>query len=187
MLVVEHLHKAFGDIVLFQDFSFSLEAGESISFMAPSGKGKTSLLHMILGLEQADAGRIWTDKKTFSVVFQEDRLVEDASVYTNIALVKARADKGKIKEIAEHLGLREMLYKRAALLSGGQKKRLSLARALYYDGDIFVLDEALKGLDREMKTGVIPYIREYMRGKHCLFVSHDEEECRQMGFPVLHL
>lgn len=185
MLIISNLYKSFGEKPLFRDFNLELKDKQSLCIMGSSGCGKTTLLNIIMGLEPYERGSVLKDARKISAVFQEDRLIEGLTAYRNIALVKKNEDCELIKSIASKLELSNFLMQKAGALSGGQKRRLSIARALYYDGELMIFDEAFKGLDKELKGKVLLYVKESTADRQCIFVSHDESEnevfrCKQI-------
>lgn len=183
MLVINNLCKKFGQKILFKNFNLELKGNESICITGSSGCGKSTLLDMIMGIETFDGGSIKKDAKKISAVFQEDRLIEDLSCYRNIAIVKGYTDnkdkrmqRENIEKIAFELGIGSLLLQKSGSLSGGEKRRLCIARALYHNGDLMIFDEAFKGLDMELKKNVLLYVKKSTADKQCILVSHDEDE-----------
>jgi len=160
-------------------------AGEKVALMGASGMGKTTLLRMLLGLEQPDAGTITANVKEMAVVFQEDRLCERASVYHNLSMVcKTKEQMAQIKPVLGALGLAGCERKKAASLSGGMKRRVAIARAILAGRQILLLDEPLKGLDEVTKHQVMLFMKEKMHGKTVLYITHEEDEARYFGCKV---
>ena len=172
--------KSFGDIEVLKDFNLSVDEGEHIAIMGKSGKGKTTVLNIIMGFEVPDSGFVEVTKD-ISTVFQENRLCEDFFAISNVCLLKK--NKSLAKKILDRLGIDST--QKVKTMSGGQKRRLSIARALYYDGELMIFDEAFKGLDKELKGKVLLYVKESTADRQCIFVSHDESEnevfrCKQI-------
>ena len=148
ILQVEHLTKAFGDHLLFRDLTFSV-SGPAVLW-APSGWGKTTLLRILLGLEQPDSGTIAGVGRT-AAVFQEDRLCPQLSAVENVLLVlpDGKARRQAVEADFALLGMTgEALTLPAARLSGGQKRRAALLRAVWAKADTRLLDEPLRALHR---------------------------------------
>ena len=147
---IENLSKSYDGRQVFENLNMELTEGRITCIMAPSGKGKTTLLRILIGLEQADRGKITgIEGKNISVVFQEDRLCENLNVLSNIRLVQK--EKTEIREGLEAVGLLDCCHQPVRELSGGMKRRVAILRALYAKWDILFLDEPFKGLDKEMK------------------------------------
>lgn len=188
-ILIEHLYKAYGKNQVLSDFSARLEKGKTTCIMAPSGRGKTTLLRILAGLEEQDSGRITglEDMKK-SMVFQEDRLCENLSASANIRLVRQKKPWGrekdaeqKIKEAMKAVGLSGCESQPVREFSGGMKRRTALLRALYSEWDLLLLDEPFKGLDEETKEKVIQYTKNKCEGKTVVFVTHDRNEAEKMS------
>ncbi len=161
---------------IFENFSLHINEGEKIHLSAPSGKGKTTLLRIIAGLEKVKKGSVKIkDNAKISVVFQEDRLIPFVSVKKNVSLFSSdeRAEK-----LLYELGLKEYEDISVDELSGGMKRRVALARALSKDFDILLLDEAFNGLDGETLLKVCEVVNRYTENKTVILVSHHEEEAK---------
>lgn len=179
---ISNLSKSYGSHQIFSGLSFSVPKGKTICIMAPSGAGKTTLLRILMGLETADGGSIsGMEGMKKSAVFQEDRLCENLTASVNIRLVKEKGDREEVREMMEKVGLYGCENQPVRELSGGMRRRVALLRALYADWDILFLDEPFKGLDKEGKEKVMAYTKKVCEGKTVLFVTHDEEEAKQMG------
>lgn len=140
----------------------------------PSGAGKTTVLRLIAGLEQPDSGTIsGTSAKKISMVFQNDRLLPGSSATENIALVSSPEDAALWLERME---LTDAANKKPSKLSGGMRRRVALARALAYGGDILLLDEPFKGFDPALKQRILPYITAFAKTAAVVLVTHDEQE-----------
>ena len=159
---------------LFKDFSLHIKEGERIWLSGASGRGKTTLLRLIMGLEKVKKGKIEiSEKAKISVVFQEDRLIPFVSVRKNVSLF---SNEEKAERLLTLLGLKEAADMSVDELSGGMKRRVALARALSKDFNLLILDEALNGLDEETKKITAFVINEYTQNKTVIFVSHSGEE-----------
>jgi len=158
--------------------------------MGSSGQGKTTLLRIMLGLEQPDGGQVTgMEDKRMSVVFQEDRLCENLSAAANIRLVsRVPLKAGGIIETMSAVGLDpDCATQTARSMSGGQRRRVALLRALAAEYDVLFMDEPFKGLDAKTKEMVMLYTKGRSMGKTVVFVTHEESECETMGGNVIHL
>ena len=189
---IEHLDKAYGENQVLKDFSAVIPEGKTTCIMAPSGKGKTTLLNILLGLESYDGGRIrGLEGKKKSAVFQEDRLCENLSSRANICMIREKKiSRGsgflkKMEEGLEALELQEWGDQPVRKLSGGMKRRTAILRALLADWEILFMDEPFKGLDIETKKKVMEYVKNECLGKTVVFVTHDPEEAKEMGAEIL--
>lgn len=157
----------------------------SYCLMAPSGAGKTTLLHLAAGLVRPDAGSIKVTVNGaagaplfVSMVFQEDRLCEAESATTNVTL--ACRDEGKAVKCLEKLLPKEALQKPVSQLSGGQRRRVCIARALLADSRILLLDEPFTGLDEENRQRAAEVILAYRAGRLLLAATHDEADAERL-------
>ena len=184
MIRWENLSKKYGEEEVLNELTAALPEGETTVLMAASGFGKTTLAHLLLGLLAPDGGTIkGLEGKRISAVFQEDRLCEPFSALENVRLVTAkRADTDQILQELEALDLPEdMVRKPVNQLSGGQRRRVALARAMAAESDFICLDEPFKGLDVETKQKAMEYVKERGKGKTILLITHDMEEAEFFG------
>lgn len=191
MISVTHLSKAFHDKKVLNDLSFCIEKGSITAVMAPSGVGKTTLLRILMGLEQADEGQVdGLEGLTLSAVFQEDRLCANLSPVSNIRLVTGKAfSKKEILEALNELGLGSCVSQPVRELSGGQRRRVCLLRALLAPWDLLLMDEPFKGLDAKTRDFAMHYVQNFCarRGGTVIFVTHDVYEAQQLADRVLTL
>lgn len=171
---LDHVSKSYQGRMVLRDFSLELPGRGFCCVLGPSGAGKTTLLRLMAGLEQPDSGTV-TVSAPVSMVFQEDRLLAHDTVLENAALA---ADPQRAKELLVRLGLAEWLFRRPAALSGGMRRRVAIARALAAPAGVYLMDEPLKGLDRDTKQAVLALIREETRNGLLVLVTHDPEEAR---------
>ena len=184
-----HLKKAYGEHVIFSNLTMELKKGAVTCLMAPSGVGKTTLLRILAGLEQADGGKIGgLEALRKSMVFQEPRLAEELTAAANIQLAVKRRMFGKEKRSSRHLveemeelGLSGCENQAVSELSGGMRQRVAVLRAMRMDADFLLLDEPFRGLDAGTKKKTMNYIRRKGKEKTMLLVTHDLEEAEAMG------
>ncbi len=183
MLKLCNIEKSFGEKKVLCDVSLTIERGEIAVLSGASGGGKTTLLRIAAGLEKADNGTVEKDG-TLAVVFAEARLFPSVTVLENVTAVM-KGDKKKNKEKAEKilasLGLAEAGTLYPAELSSGMAARVSIARALAFDADIYLLDEPLKSLDGELKHSVMEDLLVFFKTKAVFVISHDETEADVMA------
>lgn len=149
--------------------------------MGPSGRGKTTLARLLLGLEKPDEGRV-TVSGRLAAVFQEDRLCPQLSAVANVALVLPGRGEEAARRALEELGLSgEDLTKPAALLSGGQQRRAALARAMLAPAEGVVLDEPFKGLDEATAALAMDWTKRQAAGRWLLLITHDPEQAACFG------
>ena len=186
---IRNLTKKYGKKEIFKNFSLEIETGKVTALMGKSGFGKTTLIRILMGLEKYDEGKITgLENQKISTVFQEDRLCENLSAITNISIVCEKET--SIREISvelEKIGLKESQNKPVKTLSGGLKRRVAIIRCIMAKSDIIIFDEPLKGLDEITKKNVIRYLKEKIRGKTVIIVTHDIEEARQLDGTIVNL
>lgn len=192
---IKNLYKSYGELVICEDFNMTLENEKITGLLGPSGCGKTTLLNILAGLEEYDSGTIdGLEGKTLSYIFQEDRLIPWSTVKDNIVFVlKSIYDDHEGGRIADEylqmVGLKDYAHYYPHQLSGGMKQRVAIARAFAYPADILLMDEPFKGLDLDLKTGLIEsFLRLWEEDKRTvIFVTHDLEEARSLGHYIYHL
>ena len=172
---IEHLCKAYDGKPVLENVSFTAAAGRVTCIMAPSGRGKTTLLRILLGLERADSGTVTLPEHCrWSAVFQEDRLLEHLDAMGNLRFVLGAAlNEPAAKALLTELGLGETAGKPVREFSGGMKRRLALARALLAPFDLLALDEPFTGLDEDNRDRAWRCVLDRTAGRTVLLVSHE--------------
>ena len=192
-----------------RDVSFELEPGSFTFLTGASGAGKTSLLKMIYlalrptrGLITAFGEDVATLpreavpalRRRVGVVFQEFRLLDHLSAFDNAALplrlagLKSKVYRDDVGELLAWVGLGERMHAMPATLSGGEKQRLAIARAVVGKPDVLLADEPTGNVDHDMAIRILKLFVELNRlGTTVLIASHDMDLVRQSGAPVLHL
>lgn len=190
------VEKSFGSVSAFSGISFTVEGDAPVCLMAPSGFGKTTLLRMAARLENPDEGSLEVldvDGSVFvprvSMAFQEDRLVEhlDALANARIALHARDAAWGDAPRLLERLGIGDCIDKPARSCSGGQRRRIALARALLTPHDALLLDEPFTGLDDASRTRAARIVRAHERGRVVIVATHDGRDAALLGARVVRL
>ena len=179
---IQHLCKSFDGKVVLDHVSLTLESGGTVCLMAPSGRGKTTLLRCIAGLEAPDSGQITDLPERIAYVFQEDRLCDGFSAVDNIRLVTGKAlGEGEIRRHLEELGLAGSLDQPVRELSGGMRRRVVISRAVCFGAGLLLLDEPFKGLDDEARQQTADYILRHRGAAVILCVTHDREDAAALG------
>ena len=187
-IIISGLCKAYGEHVVLKDFSCCFEAGSASCLMAPSGYGKTTLLRLIMGLEQADAGSIaGADGLRINPLFQEDLLCENLNAIANLQLVNVQLDRKAAKNALLDTGLEDCAGQKVHRFSGGMKRRVALMRALCASGDLLLLDEPFKGLDEDNRRRMIACIEKYRNGRTMILVSHDERDALALQAQIIRM
>ncbi|WP_455155031.1 ATP-binding cassette domain-containing protein [Stomatobaculum longum] len=193
---------AYGDTELVRDVNLSAASGELLALLGPSGSGKTSLLRAIAGFLPLTAGEIRFDgvrvnelpveERQLGMVFQEHRLFPALTVYRNLevcltgtvtARVTAAEAAARIAELLPALGLTGLEARFPAELSGGQQRRVALARALLVRPRLLLLDEPCTGLDALLRRELTELLRreQRSRGLTTVFVTHEEEDAARIA------
>ena len=192
MLKVSDLTFSFGEKNVIDHLSFELNAGEILAVMGPSGCGKTTLLGIVAGLLKPQSGEIENTFAKISYAFQEPRLFPWLTVKENVLAVMDEKDPEAEETAMESLALVELSSssdKYPEALSGGMKSRASLARALAYGGDIFLLDEPFAALDEDLRRSLGETLKEYLRANNAsaILVTHNKEDAERIADRILTL
>jgi NitT/TauT family transport system ATP-binding protein len=186
-IIIKDLCKSYGENKVLVKLNTVIEKGRITCLMAPSGEGKTTLMNILMGFENADSGTVENIPQNKSAVFQEDRLCESFSAFTNIKIANDSLDDDTVISHLEQVGLGDAVYQQVSTLSGGQKRRVALVRALLAEKDILFLDEPFKGLDENTKKIVTGYLLNNTADTTVVMVTHDIDEAESLGAKVLYL
>lgn len=192
MLELKNISKQFGQKTIFDGFNLTVQDGEVLSLVGPSGGGKTTLLRMLAGLESIDSGQVFYNGEDVGIdhlgnrnllgfVFQDFQLFPHLTVLDNLTLSptitmgKQKSDaKEKALDLLARLGLKEHAQVYPYSLSGGQKQRVALARAMMIDPQIIGYDEPTSALDPELRQTVEALIVQNREmGITQIVVTHD--------------
>jgi ABC-type sugar transport system ATPase subunit len=199
-VTLESVTKTFpGGTVAVDDLSLEITDGEFMILVGSSGCGKTTALRMIAGLEKPTAGTIRIGERIVNEVSARDRDI--AMVFQNYALyphmtvarnlayplrqrrMPKRQVAQRVHEVAEMLGLEELLKRRPAQLSGGQRQRVAMGRALVREPEVFLLDEPLSNLDAKLRVEMRAALKRLHArlGVTTVYVTHDQVEAMTLG------
>ncbi|WP_456483947.1 ATP-binding cassette domain-containing protein [Methanopyrus kandleri] len=201
MLRVEGVRFSYGDREVLRGVDLEVGPGEIRVLFGPNGSGKSTLLKIIAGILKPDEGRVIIggkdvtelppEKRQVGYVPQQPALFPHMTVEDNItySLQNGRGDPDRLDELVELLGLEEYLDRKPDELSGGYQSRVSLARALFSDPKVMLLDEPLSDVDLTVKADLVPRFREVLKETDipALYVTHDPWEAERIGdsFTVL--
>ena len=204
IIEIEHLSKSFGDVRAVQDLSFRVRKGELFAFLGVNGAGKSTTINILCGQLQKDGGKIVVDgcdldknadsvKRELGVVFQNSVLDKALTVReileSRAALysITGYAFKKRLSGLAELLQFGDLLKRPVGKLSGGQKRRIDIARALLHKPKILILDEPTTGLDpqtRQMLWSVVGELRE-QENMTVFLTTHYMEEAADADYVVI--
>lgn len=209
LLEIKHLHKAFGDHTILEDFSLEVARGEVVVIIGPSGCGKSTLLRCINALEDFQSGEILlqgspinrSDKDVYrmrqkiGMVFQSYELFPHLTILDNILLAPTKVQKRdrkeaetEAKELLAKVGLADRCADFPRQLSGGQKQRIAIVRALIMHPEILLLDEITAALDPEMVHEVLDVVLALARsGSTMLIVTHEMAFAKAVADRILFL
>lgn len=204
-LSIDDVSIAFGGRSILGQVTVSVETGEVLAVVGPSGVGKSTLLRIVAGIERPDAGRIFLDgadvtdvpvhRRSIGLVFQDDQLFPHLNVAENIGFgpkMKGHARGDIAARVTELLALVDLVgfeQRRVDSLSGGEAKRVALARAMAPRPQLLLLDEPLAGLDRALHDRLVLDLRQILTTTRttALVVTHDLDEAAHLADRIIHL
>ncbi|MEM8795801.1 MAG: ABC transporter ATP-binding protein [Pseudomonadota bacterium] len=200
---IENLRKEFGSFTAVQSSTFTIEDGEFFMLLGPSGCGKTTTLRMMAGLELPTSGEIYIDgeevgqkrasERDIAFVFQLFALYPHMNVGQNMAyplrsqgMSRSEANE-RVLDVARILGIEDMLKRPVGGLSGGDRQRVALGRAIVREPKAFFMDEPLGALDAEFREHMAEELRALhdRMGATTVYVTHDQLEAMQMGDKIV--
>lgn len=204
IIEIDHLHKAFGDVKAVQDLSFRVREGELFAFLGINGAGKSTTINILCGQLAKDSGTVKIGgidldaepdsiKRSLGVVFQNSVLDKELSVRDNLASraalygLRSKDFQNRLAELARLLEFEELLKRSVGKLSGGQRRRIDIARALLHSPKILILDEPTTGLDPQTRSLLWRVIGE-LRNKENMTVfltTHYMEEAADADYVVI--
>lgn len=204
MIKIEHLKKDFGDIHAVNDLSFSVKKGELFAFLGVNGAGKSTTINIICGQLSKDGGNVQICganlendidfiKRNLGVVFQNSVLDKDLSVKDNLESRAAlygicgKDFKSRLTELSVLLDFNDLLRRPVGKLSGGQRRRIDIARALLHKPEILILDEPTTGLDPQTRSLLWQVIDDLRKkdGLTVFLTTHYMEEAADADYVVI--
>lgn len=204
VIEIQNLNKSFGDIKAVNDLSFSVREGELFAFLGVNGAGKSTTINIICGQLGFESGSVFVDgyslsdniksiKCSLGVVFQNSVLDKTLTVYDNLesraALygIYGKEFKSRLYELSELLDFEDLLRRTVGKLSGGQLRRIDIARALLHNPKVLILDEPTTGLDpqtRKLLWNVISVLRKE-KNMTVFLTTHYMEEAAEADYVVI--
>jgi multiple sugar transport system ATP-binding protein len=198
-IVLDQITKVFGDVLAVNSVSLEIPDGEFVVLVGPSGCGKSTILRMIAGLEEVTAGEISIDGeqvtdlepklRDIAMVFQNYALYPHMSVAANLEfglklrhMPKAERQR-RVQDVAEILGLDQLLHRKPSELSGGQRQRVAIGRAMVREPKAFLMDEPLSNLDAKLRVHMRAELQRLHErlGTTTVYVTHDQVEAMTLG------
>ena len=204
IIEIAHLSKRFGDVQAVNDLSFRVKEGELFAFLGINGAGKSTTINIMCGQLSKDTGTVRIDgidldddpdkiKRSLGVVFQNSVLDKDLSVQDNLqsraALygIRGAAFRARLTELAGLLEFQDLLKRTVGKLSGGQRRRIDIARALLHEPEILILDEPTTGLDPQTRKLLWDAVSRMRREKSMtvFLTTHYMEEAADADYVVI--
>lgn len=178
ILTLNNISKSYDGLPVLSDLSLTVSLGEIVVLIGPSGCGKTTLLNLISGLVKPDAGTLEGTGAKLSYMFQSARLLPWRTVKENICLVRDTPDPAAVQTLISAVGLEGFENYYPSQLSGGMARRCALARAFYFGGAYFLMDEPFQGLDYGIRMEMVNMLLSIWRLQKpgVLFVTHEIDE-----------
>lgn len=185
------LRRSYAGRAVVRDVSLEVAAGEVVGLLGPNGAGKTTVFRLLTGVERADAGEVWLGEQRIDALPldararaglgylpQEDSLFRDLSVVDNVRVALAVSGKrGDVTALLERVGIEKLAGRRTEALSGGERRRLAIARLLAIEPRVLLLDEPFAGIDPIAIAGLQALIRDLTRdGVAVLLTDHAVRE-----------
>ena len=204
IMEISHLHKAFGQVQAVQDLNFHVKKGELFAFLGVNGAGKSTTINIICGELRKDSGSVQicgadldrepdSIRRRLGVVFQNSVLDRELSVRDNLrsraALygIRGRDFEKRLEELSQLLEFGDLLRRPLGRLSGGQRRRIDIARALLHGPEILILDEPTTGLDPQTRVNLWQVVERLRReaGLTVFLTTHYMEEAADADYVVI--
>jgi multiple sugar transport system ATP-binding protein len=199
----ESVNKTFDSVQAVRDLNLQIGDGEFLTLLGPSGCGKTTTLNLLAGLEAVDTGKIWIGDRVvndisprdrnIALVFQSYALYPHMTVFENIAFpLKARSRVPKsevaerVKAVARTLNIEDLLSRYPKEISGGQRQRTALGRAMVRNPTVFLMDEPLSNLDAQLRLQMRAELAQLYDDLKttCVYVTHDQAEAMALSTKI---
>ena len=204
IIQIEHLSKSFGDLKAVDDLSFNVKEGELCAFLGVSGAGKSTTISIMCGQQTKDSGKVFIGgkdldestegiKRELGVVFQNSVLDKALSVRDNLRYraalygITGAVFEKRLAELAELLDFADLMKRTVGKLSGGQRRRIDIARALLHSPEILILDEPTTGLDpqtRKLLWGAVSRLRKE-QNMTVFLTTHYMEEAADADYVII--
>ncbi len=188
-LELKHIRKAYGDLVVFRDLNLHIERGDRIALVGPNGAGKSTLMRMLSGEEAADSGTRAVGYQVVVEYFAQDEATRLNPALTVYETLEAGSPTGMVPAIRNILGgflfSGDDVYKKAGVLSGGERTRLAVARMLLRPSNTLLLDEPTNHLDLDSKDVLLEALEDY--GGTLIFVSHDRYFVEKLATRIIEI
>ena len=179
-IVFENVTKRYENTVL-AGVTLAFAEGKITALLGPSGRGKTTVLRLLAGLEKADSGKVKVKGKV-GYLFQEPRLLPTLNAFANVRLA-AESD-AATKEALALCKAEALADKLPGEMSGGERQRVALARLVAFGGDIWLLDEPFSALDAQTKNEIVENLLPLLRTRTVVLVTHNPEEAAMADISV---
>lgn len=196
MIALDHVSKSFDSLRVVHDLDLTIQGGQIVGIVGPSGVGKTTILKLIAGIVEPDAGSVKiTGEGTVGYVFQEPRLLPWRTAVDNVAVTLRALGRDKAEARAEaaswleRVGLKGFEHYHPAELSGGMAQRVSIARAFAVDPRILLLDEPFGNMDAALRQSLIDVLRGMIAERHItvVLVTHELTEALQLADRIVEI
>ncbi len=183
MIEIKSLTKSFDSKVVISDLSISFPSSGIVSLLGPSGCGKSTLINILAGILPFEKGSVsFSNDETISLAFQSPNLLSSLTALDNVNIVRGNKKENKEEAylLLNQLGIDDV-NKYPYELSGGMASRVNLARCLFKEADVYLLDEPFAALDEITAKKVIEVVKDKTKGKLVIIVIHDEDLAKEIS------
>ena len=193
-ITLQNLNKSYGEQKVINGLNATFTSSAPTLLMGENGKGKTTLLRILMQLETADSGVIDAEGvESISAVFQENCLCEQVSAVKNLQIACPNGtDVSLLESHIEQVGITaEDMHKPVAMLSGGQKRRVAIARCVATSTSqtacAIFMDEPFTNIDAKSKPAIIEYVKKYTKNNLLIITTHSVSEANALGGNIVHI